>query len=149
MTFLNAVYRSSFTGHAYIAVSYLIHSLLFLLLHLQHRQSVKRFVSLSYRQSVGPLGRGISLSKGRYVHRTTQTQNKRRKNIHASNGIRTNDPSVREGEDFCIISSELEIFQTWYTCTRTFHWLQSHKEYNKQWTGQCNLKDGIQEQNNK
>jgi hypothetical protein len=40
---------------------------------------VKRFsfTSISYRQSVGLLGRGISLSQGRCLHRTTQTQNKR------------------------------------------------------------------------
>jgi hypothetical protein len=31
-------------------------------------------VSLSCRQSVGLLGRGTSLSQGRYLHRTTQTQ---------------------------------------------------------------------------
>jgi hypothetical protein len=34
-------------------------------------------VSLSYIQSVGLLGRGISPSQGRYVHMTTQIQNKR------------------------------------------------------------------------
>jgi hypothetical protein len=48
--------------------------------HLEHRASVKRFVSLRFlnlRQLVGLLGRGISLSQGRYLHRTTQTQNKR------------------------------------------------------------------------
>jgi hypothetical protein len=37
-----------------------------------------RFFSfLIYTQSVGLLGRGISPSQGRYLHRTTQTQNKR------------------------------------------------------------------------
>jgi hypothetical protein len=30
-----------------------------------------------YRQSVGFLGRGISTTQGRYLHRTTQTQKKR------------------------------------------------------------------------
>jgi hypothetical protein len=56
-------------------------SLSFLLLTLEHRASVKRFVSLSFLilgRSVGLLGRGISPSQGRYLHRTTQTQNKRR-----------------------------------------------------------------------
>jgi hypothetical protein len=47
---------------------------LFLLLPLvNYRASVRRFVSLQFldpRQSVGRLGRGISLSKGRYLHRT-------------------------------------------------------------------------------
>jgi hypothetical protein len=50
--------------------------------HLEHRTFMKRFVSLQFlnlRQSVGPLGRGISPSQGRYLHRTTQTKNKRRK----------------------------------------------------------------------
>jgi hypothetical protein len=49
--------------------------------HLEHKASVKRFVSLqflNFRQSVGLLGLGISPSQGRYLHRTTQTQNKRR-----------------------------------------------------------------------
>jgi hypothetical protein len=35
------------------------------------------FSFLIYTQSVGLLGRGISPSQGRYLHRTTQTQNKR------------------------------------------------------------------------
>jgi hypothetical protein len=49
--------------------------------HLERRTSVKRFVSLQFlnpRQSVGPLGRGISPTQGRYLPRTTQTQTKRR-----------------------------------------------------------------------
>jgi hypothetical protein len=36
------------------------------------------FSFLIARQSVGLLGRGISPSQGHYVHRTTQTQNKRK-----------------------------------------------------------------------
>jgi hypothetical protein len=54
---------------------------LFLLLPLGHRASMKRFVSLQFlnlRQSVGLLGLGISPTQGHYLHRTTQTQNKRR-----------------------------------------------------------------------
>jgi hypothetical protein len=46
--------------------------------HLEHRASVKRFVSLQFlnlRHSVGLLGRVISPSQGRYL---TQTQNKHR-----------------------------------------------------------------------
>jgi hypothetical protein len=47
--------------------------------HLEHRASVKRFVSLQFHgQSVGLLGQGISPSQGRYLYRTTQTQNKRK-----------------------------------------------------------------------
>jgi hypothetical protein len=48
--------------------------------HLEHRASVKRFASLQFlhlRHSVGHLGRGISPTQGRYLHKITQTQNKR------------------------------------------------------------------------
>jgi hypothetical protein len=47
--------------------------------HLEHKTSVKRFVSLQFlnlRQSVGLFGRGISPTQGRYLNRPTQTQNK-------------------------------------------------------------------------
>jgi hypothetical protein len=48
-----------------------------------------------FTQTVGLLGRGISPSQGRYLH---TGQQKHRINghtyIHASNGIRTHDPSV-------------------------------------------------------
>jgi hypothetical protein len=48
------------------------------------------FSFLIYMQSVGLLGRGISPSQGRYLNRgQTHTDN------NASNGIRTDDPSVR------------------------------------------------------
>jgi hypothetical protein len=60
---------------------------------LEHRASVKRFVSLQFlnlRQTVGLLGRGISPSQDRYL---TQTD------IHSLSGIRTDDPSVRTDED--------------------------------------------------
>jgi hypothetical protein len=46
--------------------------------HLEHRASVKRFVSLQFLNlghSVGLLGKGISPSQGRYLYRTIQTQN--------------------------------------------------------------------------
>jgi hypothetical protein len=64
---------------------------------LEHRASVKRFVSLSFltiRQSVGLLGWGIGPSQGRYVHR-----HRINTNIHALSGIVTHDHSFREGED--------------------------------------------------
>jgi hypothetical protein len=67
--------------------------------NLDHRASMKRFVSLQFlnlRHSVGLLGRGISPSQGHYL---TQTQNKHKSDIHALSGIRTHDPSVRAGED--------------------------------------------------
>jgi hypothetical protein len=43
--------------------------------HLNHRASVKRFVSLQIldlRKSVGLLGWGISPSQGRYLHTNTE-----------------------------------------------------------------------------
>jgi hypothetical protein len=60
-----------------------------------------RFFSLLiYTQSVGLLGWGISPSKGRYLH-TEQHRHRinAHRNIHASSGIRTYDPSVRVSED--------------------------------------------------
>jgi hypothetical protein len=65
--------------------------------HLEHRASVRRFVSLQFlniRQSVRLLRWGISPSQGRYLHRTTQTQT----NIHALSGIRTHGAGVRASE---------------------------------------------------
>jgi hypothetical protein len=59
-----------------------------------------RFVSvLIYTQSVGLVGRGISPSQGRYLHAEQHKQNKTHTDIHASSGIRTHDPSLREGKD--------------------------------------------------
>jgi hypothetical protein len=53
---------------------------------LKRKASVKRFVSLQFlnpRQSIGRTGREISRSQGRYLHRTTQAENKRRQtSIH-------------------------------------------------------------------
>jgi hypothetical protein len=65
----------------------------------EHRAPVKlfHFSFLILRQSVGLLGRGISPSQGCYLHRTTQTQNKRRH--PCMSGIRTHDHSVRASED--------------------------------------------------
>jgi hypothetical protein len=65
----------------------------FLLLSLELRASVKRFVSLQFlnlRQSVGLLGRGSARPKA-----ATYTQT----DIHTLSGIRTHDLSVRTGED--------------------------------------------------
>jgi hypothetical protein len=45
--------------------------------HLEHMASVKRLVSLhslNFRQSLELLGRRISRTQGRYLHRATQTQ---------------------------------------------------------------------------
>jgi hypothetical protein len=52
------------------------------------------------RQSADLLWRGISPSQARYLHRTTQTQNKRRQaDRHASIEIRTHDSSVQASEN--------------------------------------------------
>jgi hypothetical protein len=58
-------------------------------------------VSWPYTQSVGLLGRGISLSQGLYLH---TIQHKHRINAHNTDthslsGIRTHDPSVQANED--------------------------------------------------
>jgi hypothetical protein len=66
--------------------------------HLQHRASVKHFVSLQFlnlRQWLRRLGRGISPSQGRYLTK----QNKRRQTAIALSGIGTHDPSVRGRKD--------------------------------------------------
>jgi hypothetical protein len=64
---------------------------------LEHRASVKRFFLFSFlilRESVGFLGRGTSLSQGRYLQHTYRINT----NVHALTGIRTHDPSVRVAE---------------------------------------------------
>jgi hypothetical protein len=64
--------------------------------HLKHRASVKRFVSLHFlnlRTPVGLLGRRISPSQGRCLHRTTQTQNKRRQIFLPSVGFEPTIPT--------------------------------------------------------
>jgi hypothetical protein len=54
--------------------------------------------SLSYTQSVGPLGQGISQSQGLYLY---TEQHKHRINAHniGIHGIRNQDPNVRESKD--------------------------------------------------
>jgi hypothetical protein len=58
------------------------------------------FFTFVKTQTVGLLGRVISLSQGRYLH---IEHNEHRiiahTDIHALNGIRIHDPSVRAGED--------------------------------------------------
>jgi hypothetical protein len=71
------------------------------LLPLEHRASVKRFVSLQFlnlRQSVGLLGRVISSSQGLYLN-TGQQKHIHTPNIHALCGIRIHDPGCRASED--------------------------------------------------
>jgi hypothetical protein len=71
--------------------------------HLEHRTAVKRFVSLQFlnlRQSVGLLGRGISPTQGRYLHRTTQTQNKRRQTSLLWVGFEPTIPAFEQEKTF-------------------------------------------------
>jgi hypothetical protein len=67
--------------------------------HLEHRASVKRFVSLQFlrlRESVGLLGWGSTQYKPLPTQDNTEwTQTY----THALSGIRTQDPSVRASED--------------------------------------------------
>jgi hypothetical protein len=55
---------------------------------------------ISFTQTVGFLGPGFSPSQGRYLH-TGQHKHgiNAHTDIHALNGIRTHDPSVRGSED--------------------------------------------------
>jgi hypothetical protein len=81
---------------------------------LEHRASVKRFVSLqvlNLRQSVGLLGRGISPSQGRYLRQT---------HIHVLSGIRTHDLIVRAGEDISCLIPRGHCFQQYYSTAYTF-----------------------------
>jgi hypothetical protein len=58
---------------------------------------VKHFDSLQFLnliQSVGLLGRGMSPTQDRYLHK-----HKINANIKTLSGIRTHNPSVRAGED--------------------------------------------------
>jgi hypothetical protein len=59
--------------------------------------SLFHFSFLILRQSVEPLGRGISPSQGRYLHSTTQIQSKRRET--SMPWVWTHDTSVRASEE--------------------------------------------------
>jgi hypothetical protein len=53
-----------------------------------------------YRQLVGLLGRVISPSQGRYLHRTTQTQNKSRQTSMPLAGLEPTIPVFKRAETF-------------------------------------------------
>jgi hypothetical protein len=57
------------------------------------------FSFLIHTEQVGLLGRGISPSKARYLHKQHKRRINAHTNIHALSGIRRHDPSVRAGED--------------------------------------------------
>jgi hypothetical protein len=64
---------------------------------------MKRFVSpqfLNLRQSVGLLGRGISPTQDRYLHRTTQTQNKGRQTSIPWVGFDPKTPALERAKTF-------------------------------------------------
>jgi hypothetical protein len=69
--------------------------------HLEHRASIKRFVSLQFlnlRQSVGLLVRGINPTQGRYLHRTTQIQNKRTQTAMPRVGFKPKIPAFERAK---------------------------------------------------
>jgi hypothetical protein len=71
--------------------------------HMEHRACVKCFVSLQFldlRQSVGLLGWGISLTQGRYLHRTTQTLNKCRQTSMPWMGFKLMIPAFEQAKTF-------------------------------------------------
>jgi hypothetical protein len=73
--------------------------------HLEHRASVKRFVSLQFinlRHSVGLLGRVISPRQGRYV---TQTQNKHKQTSMPLVGIQPTIPAFERTETCHILTA--------------------------------------------
>jgi hypothetical protein len=57
------------------------------------------FSLLIYTESVGLLGRGISPSQSRYIHRTTQPQNKRTQTSMPRVGFEPMIPVFGTGED--------------------------------------------------
>jgi hypothetical protein len=82
---------------------WLDHSIFSCCSHLQHRASVKRLVSLQFlnlRKLVGPLGWGISLSQGCYLHRTTQTHEKRRQTYMPWVGFEPTIPVFQQVKTF-------------------------------------------------
>jgi hypothetical protein len=71
--------------------------------HLEHRAFVKHFASLQFlnlRQSVRLLGRGISPSQGRYLHRTKRTQNKHRETYMHGVGFKPTIPVSERAKPF-------------------------------------------------
>jgi hypothetical protein len=96
--------------------------------HLEHRASVKRFVSLQFlnlRQSVGLLGKGISQTQGHYLHRRTQTQNKRRQTSMSWMGFEPTIPEFERTKTFvgcrCWRDNHVLIFYTVIYCHYAEH----------------------------
>jgi hypothetical protein len=77
--------------------------------HLEHRASVKRFVSLQFlnlRESVGLLGRGISRSEDRYL---THKQNKNKRTSMHSVGFETTIADFERMKTFHALDREATV----------------------------------------
>jgi hypothetical protein len=80
---------------------------------LEHRASVKHFVSLQFlnlRQSIGPLGRGISPSQGRYL---TQTQNKHNQTSMHWVAFEPTIPVSERAKTFHALDRATSVIDTW------------------------------------
>jgi hypothetical protein len=89
--------------------------------HLEHRASLKRFVSfqfLNLRQSVGLLGRGIIPTQGLYLHRTTQTQNKRRQISMPWVGFKPMIPVLKRPKTFHALDRAATVIGLYQTSVR-------------------------------
>jgi hypothetical protein len=77
--------------------------------HLEHRASVKRFVSLQFlnlRESVGLLGQGISPSQGSYL---TQTQNKHKQTSMPGVGFEPTIPVFERTKTFHALDRKAKV----------------------------------------
>jgi hypothetical protein len=80
------------------------------------------FTSISYlRQSVGLLGWAVNPSQGRYLHRTTQTQNKIRQTCMPWLGFETKIPVFERAKTFHALDGAFHISQilhpVWFKIT--------------------------------
>jgi hypothetical protein len=92
---------------------------------LEHRASVKRFVSLqflNFRQSVGFLGRVISPSQSRYLHTEQhKTQNKRRRTSMPCIGLETTIPVFERMQIFHALDRAATVIGMWrFTCMEIY-----------------------------
>jgi hypothetical protein len=97
--------------------------------HLEQRAYVKRFVSLQFlnlRQSEGLLERGISSLRGRYLHRTTQTQNKRRQTSMPRVELELTIPAFEWAKTFHILNRAAVVIDinNYLGKNITLYWIQ-------------------------
>jgi hypothetical protein len=98
--------------------------------HLENRASVKRFFSLqlfNLGQSVGLLGRRSAPSQGRYVHRTTQTQNKRRQTCKPWVGFEPTIPVFERAKTFYALDRVVAVIGA----------TQLPRRFNSDWNTEC------------